>query len=160
VVLDKDASRVRAQKNGYLARRRLVRPYTTRRMVFFNLDRLQEGDSAVTEDCSRNQYEYEVSEVFVMEPDTDWMIDHMRDRDMVTAADLYLPKRREPYNRPGVPCLDLRPEEELVQPQAAPCGLLLLRRPLTLSVSSEAVSGAPRSSRDDVDGSLVMCWAS
>jgi sortase A len=84
VVLDKDASRVRAQKNVYLARRRVVRPDTTGRMLFFNLDKLQKGDSAVVEDCSRNQYEYEVSEVFVVEPDTDWVMDHMRGRDMVT----------------------------------------------------------------------------
>ncbi len=53
-------------------------------MLFFNLDKLQKGYSAVVEDCSRNQYEYEVSEVFAVEPNTDWVMDHMRGRDMVT----------------------------------------------------------------------------
>jgi sortase A len=82
--LDKDASRVRAQKNVYPAGRRVGRPDTTGRMVFFNLDKLQVSDSVVVEDRSGNQYKYEVSEVFVVEPDADWVVDHMRGRDMVT----------------------------------------------------------------------------
>jgi sortase A len=60
------------------------RPDTTGRMVFFNLDKLQVSDSVVVEDRSGNQYKYEVSEVFVVEPDADWVVDHMRGRDMVT----------------------------------------------------------------------------
>ena len=56
VALDRDASRVRAQKNDYPAGRRVGRPDTTGRMVFFNLDKLQVGDSVVVEDRSGNQY--------------------------------------------------------------------------------------------------------
>jgi sortase A len=53
-------------------------------MVFFNLDKLQEGDSVIVEDRSGNLYEYEVSEVFVVEPDAEWAIDPLRGSDMVT----------------------------------------------------------------------------
>jgi sortase A len=54
------------------------------RMVFFNLDKLQEGDSVIVEDLSGNPYEYKVSEVFAVEPDTEWAIDPVRGRDMLT----------------------------------------------------------------------------
>ncbi len=74
----------REQKNVYLAGHRVGRPDTTGRMVFFELDKLQEGDSVVVEDRSGNPYEYEVSEVFVVEPDAEWAVDPVRGRDMVT----------------------------------------------------------------------------
>ena len=61
----------RDQKNVYLAGHRVRRPDTTGRMVFFNVDKLQVGDSVVVEDLSGNEYEYEVSEVFVVEPDAE-----------------------------------------------------------------------------------------
>jgi sortase A len=74
----------RDQKNVYLAGHRLGRAETTGRMVFFYLDKLEVGDSVVVEDLSGNPYEYEVSEVFVVEPDAEWAIDPVRGRDMVT----------------------------------------------------------------------------
>jgi sortase (surface protein transpeptidase) len=40
-------------------------------MVFFKLDELQEGDSVAVEKFSSNPYEYEVSEVCVVEPDAE-----------------------------------------------------------------------------------------
>jgi sortase A len=74
----------RDQKNVYLAGHRLGERGTTGRMVFFNLDKLHEGDSVVVEDLSGNPYEYEVSEVFVVEPNAEWAVDPVRSRDMVT----------------------------------------------------------------------------
>ncbi len=49
------------QKNVYLAGHRVGRPDTTGRMIFFNLDQLEEGDPVVVDDRSGNAYEYEVS---------------------------------------------------------------------------------------------------
>jgi sortase A len=53
-------------------------------MVFFNLDQLEPGDKVTLEDRSGETYEYEVSEIFVVEPNADWAIDPVKDRDMVT----------------------------------------------------------------------------
>jgi sortase A len=74
----------REQKNVYLAGHRLGNLDTTGRMVFFNLDKLETGDEVTLEDRSGETYEYEVSEVFVVEPNADWVIDPVKGKDMVT----------------------------------------------------------------------------
>jgi sortase A len=74
----------REQKNVYLAGHRVGNLDTTGRMVFFNLDKLKSGDEITLEDSSGETYEYKVSEIFVVKPSADWVIDPVRDRDMVT----------------------------------------------------------------------------
>jgi sortase A len=74
----------RPQKNVYLAAHRVGSPGTTSRTIFYNLDKLTEGDSVVLKDRSGNTYGYRVSEVFVVEPDAGWVLDPVRDRDMLT----------------------------------------------------------------------------
>jgi sortase A len=74
----------RDQKNVYLAGHRLGFPNTGSRLVFYNLDKLKNGDSIVLEDSLGDAYEYRVSEVFVVEPDADWVVDPVRGRDIVT----------------------------------------------------------------------------
>ncbi len=74
----------RAQKNVYLAGHRLGFPGTGSRLVFYNLDKLSNGDSIILEDSLGAPYEYRVSESFVVEPDADWVVDPVRNRDMVT----------------------------------------------------------------------------
>ncbi len=74
----------REQKNVYLAGHRLGFPNTGSRLVFYNLDKLKEGDAIVLEDSLGEAYEYRVSEVFVVEPDAEWVVDPVRGRDMVT----------------------------------------------------------------------------
>jgi sortase A len=74
----------RDQKNVYVAGHRLGFPNTGSRLVFYNLDKLKEGDTVVLEDSLGEPYEYRVSEVFVVEPDADWVVDPVRGRDMVT----------------------------------------------------------------------------
>ena len=74
----------RAQKNVYLAGHRLGYPGTGSRLVFYNLDRLSGGDTIVLKDSLGEPYEYRVSEVFVVKPDDDWVVDPVRGRDMVT----------------------------------------------------------------------------
>lgn len=73
-----------AQRNAYLAGHRLGYPGTGSRMVFFNLDKLAYGDPITLRDRSGVVYEYEVSEIFVVDPNADWAMDPVRDRDMVT----------------------------------------------------------------------------
>jgi sortase A len=72
------------EKNVYLAGHRLGFPNTGSRLVFYNLDKLSRGDTMILEDSSGTPYEYRVSEVFVVEPDADWVVDPVRGRDMVT----------------------------------------------------------------------------
>lgn len=74
----------RDQKNVYLAGHRLGFPNTGSRLVFYNLDKLSRGDTVILKDSSDTPYEYRVSEVFVVEPDADWVVDPVRGRDMVT----------------------------------------------------------------------------
>jgi sortase A len=74
----------REQKNVYLAGHRLGFPNTGSRLVFYNLDKLSRGDTVILKDSSGTPYEYRVSEVFVVEPDADWVVDPVRGRDMVT----------------------------------------------------------------------------
>jgi len=74
----------RAQKNVYLAGHRLGFPGTGSRLVFYNLDKLSNGDSIVLKDSLGTPYEYRVSESFVVEPDADWVVQPVRNRDMVT----------------------------------------------------------------------------
>jgi sortase A len=74
----------RDRKNVYLAGHRLGFPDTGSRLVFYNLDKLKEGDILTLEDRSGTPYEYRVSEVFVVEPEADWVVDLVRGRDMVT----------------------------------------------------------------------------
>jgi sortase A len=81
----------RDQKNVYLAGHRLGWPGTGSRLVFYNLDKLKEGDAIVLRDSLGEPYEYRVSEVFVVEPDADWAVDPVRGRDMVTLQTCILP---------------------------------------------------------------------
>jgi sortase A len=81
----------RRQKNVYLAGHRLGYPGTGSRLVFYDLDKLARGDAVILEDRSGNAYEYRVSEVFVVEPNDDWVVDPVRDRDMVTLQTCTMP---------------------------------------------------------------------
>jgi sortase A len=72
------------QKNVYLAGHRVGPPQTTGRMIFYKLDELSPGDAVTLKDRSGDSYEYEVAEMFVVEPDAQWAVDPVRDRDMLT----------------------------------------------------------------------------
>ena len=74
----------RQEKNVYLAGHRVGSPGTGSRTIFYNLDKLSDGDPIVLKDRSGNAYNYRVSEVFVVEPDAGWVLDTERNRDMVT----------------------------------------------------------------------------
>ena len=74
----------REQKNVYLAGHRLGFPGTGSRLVFYNLDKLKKGDSILLEDSLGEPYEYRVSEVFVVEPGADWVVDPVQGRNMLT----------------------------------------------------------------------------
>jgi len=74
----------REQKNVYLAGHRLGWPGTGSRLVFYNLDKLKKGDTVALRDSLGNPYEYRVSEAFVVTPESDWAVDPVRGRDMVT----------------------------------------------------------------------------
>jgi sortase A len=73
-----------AQRNVYLAGHRMGFRGTWSRMIFYNLDKLKEGDKVVLKDRSGRSYRYRVSEVFITDPKAVWMMGQVRGRDMVT----------------------------------------------------------------------------
>jgi sortase A len=73
-----------AQRNVYLAGHRMGYRGTWSRMIFYNLDKLKEGDEVVLKDRAGTSYRYRVSEVFVVDPSDSWVMGQVRGRDMVT----------------------------------------------------------------------------
>lgn len=74
----------REEKNVYLAGHRIGYPNTGSRLIFYNLDKLSNGDSITLEDRAGNVYAYRVTETFVVGPYDDWVMDTVLDRDIVT----------------------------------------------------------------------------
>ena len=72
------------QRNVYLAAHRLGYRGTWTRLVFYNLDRLGEGDRIVIKDRDGREYEYRVSESFVVDPTDTWVMGRIEGRDMLT----------------------------------------------------------------------------
>ena len=72
------------QRNVYLAGHRMGYRGTWSRMIFYNLDKLKEGDKVVLKDRSGRSYRYRVSEVFIADPKDVWVMGQVRGRDMVT----------------------------------------------------------------------------
>ena len=81
----------RQQKNVYLAGHRLGYPGTGSRLVFYNLDKMKKGDTVTLRDGRGDAYRYRVSEVFVVGPNDDWVVDPVRGRDMVTLQTCTVP---------------------------------------------------------------------
>ena len=85
------------QRNVYLAGHRMGFRGTWSRMLFYNLDELEEGDRVVLRDRSGRAYEYRVSEVLVADPTDAWVMGQVRGRDMVslqTCTPLYTFEKR------------------------------------------------------------------
>ena len=72
------------QRNVYLAAHRLGYRGTWTRLVFYNLDKLEEGDRVVLKDRDGKAYEYRVSESFVVDPTDVWVMGQVEGRDMLT----------------------------------------------------------------------------
>ena len=73
-----------AQRNVFLAGHRMGYRGTWSRMIFYNLDKLKEGDKVVLKDRTGRPYEYRVSETFLAEPSDSWVMGQVRGRDMLT----------------------------------------------------------------------------
>ena len=73
-----------AQRNVYLAGHRMGYRGSWSRMIFYNLDKLKEGDRIVLKDRTGRPYEYQVSETFLAEPSDSWVMGQVRGRDMLT----------------------------------------------------------------------------
>jgi LPXTG-site transpeptidase (sortase) family protein len=72
------------QRNVYLAGHRMGYRGTWSRMLFYNLDKLKEGDKVVLKDRAGTTYRYRVREVFKTDPTDVWVMGQVRGRDMVT----------------------------------------------------------------------------
>lgn len=73
-----------AQRNVFIAGHYLGYPGTASRLVFYNLDKLRNGDEVVLEDDRGRAYRYQVSESFTAMPDESWVMGQELNRDMVT----------------------------------------------------------------------------
>ncbi len=73
-----------AQRNVYIAGHYLGYPGTASRLVFYNLDKLRDGDEVVLENGRGRAYRYQVSESFMAAPDESWVMGQELNRDMVT----------------------------------------------------------------------------
>lgn len=71
-------------RNVYLAGHKLGWPGTGSHLVFYNLDKLKNGDEIVLRDRRDRGYRYRVSEVFVAGPTDSWVMGQELNRDMVT----------------------------------------------------------------------------
>jgi sortase A len=72
------------QRNVYLAGHRMGFRGTWSRMLFYNLNKLGEGDKVVLRDRSGRTYEYRVSEILLADPTDAWVMGQVRGRDMVS----------------------------------------------------------------------------
>jgi sortase A len=72
------------QRNVYLAGHRMGFRGTWSRMLFYNLDKLREGDKIVLRDRAGQTYKYRVSEYFIADPAERWVTGQIRGRDMLT----------------------------------------------------------------------------
>jgi sortase A len=73
-----------AQRNVFLAGHRMGYRGSWSRMIFYNLDKLREGDEVVLKDRAGTFYSYRVREVLVVDPTDSWVMGQVRGRDMVT----------------------------------------------------------------------------
>lgn len=72
------------QRNVYLAGHRLGWPGTGSRLIFYNLNRLSNGDKVLLKDRQGRRYRYRVTEKFVVDPNDRWVMGQVINRDMVT----------------------------------------------------------------------------
>ena len=72
------------QRNVYIAGHRLGYYGTSSRLVFYKLNKLDEGDKVILKDRDGKAYRYRVSETFVTDPTDVWVMGQVRGRDMVT----------------------------------------------------------------------------
>lgn len=73
-----------AHRNVYLAGHRMGFRGTWSRMIFYNLDKLGEGERVVLRDLRGRTYEYRVSETLLVGPSEQWVTGQVRGRDMLT----------------------------------------------------------------------------
>lgn len=71
-------------RNVYLAGHRLGWPGTGSRLIFYNLNRLSNGDEVLLKDRSGKRYKYKVTERLVVDPTERWVMGQELNRDMVT----------------------------------------------------------------------------
>jgi sortase A len=77
------------QRNVYLAAHRLGYRGSWSRLVFYNLDKLAEGDRVVLEDRDGKAYEYRVNETFVVAPTDVWVMGQVEGKRHAYAPDLH-----------------------------------------------------------------------
>jgi sortase A len=72
------------ERNVYLAGHRLGWPGTGSHLVFYRLGELEKGDEISVKGRDGRNYEYRVTDAFVVNPDDTWVMGRIRGRDMLT----------------------------------------------------------------------------
>ncbi len=71
------------QRNVYLAAHCFGYPGTWTRLVFYNLDKVDEGDRVVLKDHEDKAYKYRVTQTFVVDRTDVWVMRQVEGRDML-----------------------------------------------------------------------------
>ncbi len=83
------------QANVYIAGHRIGFPGTKSHLVFWDLDKLEDGDEVILEDANGTTYTYEVFKKFVIEPDDVSVLRPVRGRNIVSLQTCTLPDYKE-----------------------------------------------------------------
>jgi len=83
------------QANVYIAGHRIGYPGTRSHLVFWDLDKLEDGDEVVLTDANGTRYTYEVFEKFVIAPDDVSVLRPVRGKNIVSLQTCTLPDYKE-----------------------------------------------------------------
>lgn len=70
--------------NTYIAGHRIGFPGTESHNQFYDLPAMQQGDEVFLTDADGTEYEYEVTEIFAVDPSESWVTEPVAGKDMVT----------------------------------------------------------------------------
>ena len=79
------------EANVYIAGHRIGFPGTKSHLVFWDLDKLEDGDEVILEDANGTRYTYEVFKKFIIEPDDVSVLRPVRGKNIVSLQTCTLP---------------------------------------------------------------------
>ena len=83
------------EANVYIAGHRIGFPGTKSHLVFWDLDKLEDGDEVILEDANGTRYTYEVFRKFVIQPDEVGVLRPVKGKNIVSLQTCTLPDYKE-----------------------------------------------------------------
>lgn len=72
------------EANVYIAGHELGYPFTDSFRAFYDLKELQKGDKVYLTDADGREYTYEIFDIIIVQPDDLWVLDPLKDRNIVS----------------------------------------------------------------------------